>query len=170
MAYVPSALMPLYQQNQNNCSGFINAISMAFQLNLPAGRADDLIKSIQAAAKGENPTWVEIGTGPKFGPDAADYAGKGYLVLAMLKAAEHAAKKDGRKYESGHLAVVLNQVTSAGYPYLLSASNDPTGSGRSPGDKAVYGVGVGVWRHVDAPRVYYYRTAQPVPQLNPDSK
>jgi hypothetical protein len=183
MAKVPKVLKTLYDDPdlQNNCSGFFKAVVQKLGIPMPDLTADKLIDTITDPSS----QWVEIakpkpdGTGPvdptvsqKGGPDAAkaaDYAGQGYLVVALLKAKEHypfrfnkvTKKYDiSHPYSHGHMAIVLAGALDAyGYPYLVSGSI--VDDGKSDGSKSVRGV----WRGIDAPNVHYYYWPTKFPDL-----
>jgi hypothetical protein len=160
MGTVAKVLSELYadEKLRSNCSGFFKAlVNGKLQMNMPDLQADALINYITVTGN----AWVEIGNGPAKGVDAANYAAKGYLVVALLKAADHQPHKDGTPYTHGHMAIVLPDVPPAnGYPFVVSGSI--AADGQSDGSKRVYekGIGRSVWRAIDAPNVKYYRTTQ----------
>ena len=100
---------------------------------------------------------MKIGSGTEGGNQAAQLAGQGYLVVALLKAADHYPFKLNKEtgkydiphpYHHGHLAIVLPGRTKDGYPYVISGSI--VADGQSDGSKSVRGV----WRGIDAPNVH----------------
>ena len=163
-------LNDLYRQPelQNNCSGFIKGVFQGlglaiFQLSdrqLASMRADDLIDNITSAST----LWSLVGSGTEGASAAADLAGQGSLVVALLKARDHQPKidREGRAhpYSSGHMSVVLpGPLGPHGYPFVVSGST--VADGKSDGSKEVRGV----WRAVDAPHVQYYKFGTKFPIL-----
>jgi len=161
MPQVPQVLKTLYDDKalQNDCSGFFKAVAKKLDVTTPKLTADGIIDYISDPSKSD---WIEIGKGIDAGRKAAEFAGKGYFVVALLKASEHLPFKKNPKtgkydiphpYHHGHLSIVLAEVDKDGYPYLVSGSI--VADGKSDGSKSVRGV----WRGVDAPNVHYYRTS-----------
>lgn len=114
--------------------------------------------------------WTYLGKGADGGPAAAEAAGKGYLVLAVLKAGDHvqfSLNAATKAYDlpnhrnNGHVSVVLPKTDKDGYPFLISGSI--IAAGKSNGSKSVRGV----WRGVDAVNVKYYRSSSVYPELVP---
>jgi hypothetical protein len=98
--------------------------------------------------------------GAEDGQKAANEAAKGYLVVAVLKGADHSDHR-----EAGHVAIVLPPPTLDRYPYVICSGGK---AGTSDGSKAVYTPKVGgVWTQVDAAHVKYYETKTTFPQLAP---
>jgi hypothetical protein len=137
-----------------------------FRISFQDGNADAVIDQISA----DSTNWTYIGKGADDGPTAADMAGRGYLVLAVLKAADHVQFSYNKKTKAydipnhrnyGHVAVVLPKADKSGYPYLISGSIIE--AGKSDGSKSVKGV----WMGVDAVNVEYYRTNNIYPELVP---
>jgi len=170
LANAPKILTDLYSDTslRNNCSGYFKAVGKKLGVTLPDIQADPLIEQISSGSPG----WVKIGSGTEGGNQAAQLAGQGYLVVALLKAADHypfKLNKDTGKYDiphpyhHGHLAIVLPGATKDGYPYVISGSI--VADGQSDGSKSVRGV----WRGIDAPNVQYYRTTDKYPSLVPGS-
>jgi hypothetical protein len=168
MATVAPFLKELYSDSslRTNCSGFFKAVARKLDLPLPDVQADPLIEQIS----NDGAHWIPLGKGTDAGTQAAAYAGQGYLVVALLKAAEHLPFKLNKTtgkydiphpYHHGHLSIVLPGGTKDGYPYVISGSI--VADGQSDGSKAVKGV----WRGVDAPNVQYYRSSEKYPLLTP---
>jgi hypothetical protein len=141
----------------DNCSGFIKETLRNFKISFSDGKADALIDQIMAPAS----EWMYLSKGSD-GASAVKAAAAGYLVLAVLKAADHvqySMDPDTKKYtipdhrNHGHVSVVLPRADKDGYPYLISGSI--VAAGKSNGSKSVRGV----WRNVDAVNVKYYRSA-----------
>lgn len=170
-----AALVDLYGKKDvngkalaDNCSGFVKETMKHFRISFADGNADAVIDQIA----NDTSTWTYLGKGAEGGPTAADAAGKGYLVLAVLKAADHLQfaqdKKTGEwnipnHRNNGHVSVVLPKTDKNGYPYLISGSI--VDAGKSDGSKSVRGV----WRGVDAVNVEYYRSNVVYPELVPVS-
>ncbi len=141
----------------DNCSGFVKETLKNFSISFSDGNADALIDQIAAPAS----EWMYLGKGAD-GAAAVKAAQAGYLVLAVLKAADHVqysidpVKKTysvPNHRNNGHVSVVLPRADKDGYPYLISGSI--VAAGKSDGSKSVRGV----WRGVDAINVKYYRSA-----------
>jgi hypothetical protein len=170
MGTVAPVLKELYADDKlrSDCSGFFKAlVNSKLQMNMPDLPADGLIQYITDTGT----MWVKIGSGTEKAADAANYAAQGYLVVALLKAADHQPHKDGTPYTHGHLSIVLPDTPPAGgYPLLISGSI--VADGQSDGSKAVYqqGIGRSVWRRIDAPNVEYYRTTRSFDLLVPPAK
>jgi hypothetical protein len=174
MADAAPFVKAIFQTQKMNCSGFLKGVmselgTAAFNLTdkeLASLNADALIDRIAAA----DDQWIKIGKGSDDGASAADFAGQGYLVVALLKAQDHQPKtgKDGlpHPYTHGHIAIVLPGPTNKdGYPYVICGSNNPDTTheyGRSNGSRAVNEY---IWRQVDAPNVKYYRFVTKFPKL-----
>jgi hypothetical protein len=158
MASVAPVLKELFDKDnlRNDCSGFFKAlVNDKLKMGMPNFQADPLIDQIVA-------TWIKIPGAHNPGADAARFAAQGYLVVALLKAADHQPHKDGTKYTHGHLSIVLPDAPPPdGFPYVIGGST--VADGQSNGSKRVRGV----WRGVDAPNVAYYRTREVFPQLTP---
>jgi hypothetical protein len=149
---------------RNNCSGFFKAVAKKVGLQMSDLPADALINEISASGN----EWIKIGQGSEASGQAVQFASQGYLVVALLKAADHCPFKLNPKtkkydiphpYSHGHLAIVLPGGTSNGYPYVICGSI--VAAGQSDGSKSVKGV----WRGIDAPNVKYYRSANKYPLL-----
>jgi hypothetical protein len=156
MAGIAKILEDLYNSDlRNDCTGFFKGL--AKRLGLPGydhlgGGA--ILEKIADPGSG----WEKLGVGSTAGAMAAAKASEGYLVVALLKAADHDPhrknKRTGqieiRPYTHGHISIVIPGPLEEGYPLVVSGSLIP--DGRSDGSKAV----LGVWRRVDAPKVQYY--------------
>ncbi|HEX5269486.1 MAG TPA: hypothetical protein VFW33_03315, partial [Gemmataceae bacterium] len=114
MATVAPFLADLYNDAslRSNCSGFFKAVAKKLGLQVPDVTADALIDSISAGGT----QWIKIGQGSDSGSQAATFAGQGYLVVALLKAADHLPFKLNKAtgkydishpYHHGHMAIVL---------------------------------------------------------------
>jgi hypothetical protein len=146
----------------NDCSGYFKRIAMKLSVPVPPLPADGLIDHIAA-------NWIKIGKGIGDGPKAQRTAEQGFLVVALLKAKDHHPFKYNPKtkkydiphpYHHGHLAIVLSRRTND-YPFVICGSTIP--EGKSNGNKKVYERGAhSPWREIDASKVEYYRTIQPV--------
>jgi hypothetical protein len=153
-------LKDIYKTTEpGNCSGFLKKVADTLGIlgpnkAVPDDRANPIIESI-----GSHPaSWSYIGKGDADGVKAATEAGKGYLVVAVLKGAEHSDHR-----EAGHVAIVLPLPTLDRYPYVICSGGK---AGSSDGSKAVYTPKVGgVWSPADAPNVKYYETKTTFPQL-----
>jgi len=165
MPEIAKVLQELYDSKlKNDCSGFFKGLAKRLGLsgydNLVA---DAIIEKIADPATG----WESLGTGSTDGAKAAASAGEGYLVIALLKAADHDPhrknKKTGeieiRPYTHGHLSIVIPGTLKEGYPLVVSGSI--VHDGQSDGSKSV----LGVWRRVDAANVEYYRWPTKFPIL-----
>jgi hypothetical protein len=164
MASVAKILKDLYASKGNDCSGFFKGLAQQLGLvgydNL---LADPIIEKIADPSSG----WEKLGVGSTDGAKAAASASEGYLVVALLKAADHDPhrknKRTGeveiRPYTHGHLAIVIPGPLKEGYPLVVCGSI--VSDGQSDGSKAV----LGVWRRVDAPNVQYYRWPTKFPVL-----
>jgi hypothetical protein len=164
MADIAKILKEVYDAKQNDCSGFFKALAQRLGLagydNL---KADPIIDKIADPANG----WEKLGAGATDGQEAAAKAGEGYLVVALLKAADHDPNRKDKKtgkvvyqpYTHGHLAIIIPGPLKEGYPLVVSGSI--VTDGKSDGSKAV----LGVWRRMDAPNVQYYRWPTKFPIL-----
>jgi len=157
-------LTSLYNASSSvtNCSGFLVEVTAALGVepgSVPAGQgggADKIIDYITTHSL----IWEGIGSGIADAGTAAKYAGEGYLVVALLKAADHTSP-----HTSGHVAFVLPPPLLAGYPRLVCGSN---AGNTSNGNRSVYVQGhrdQSVWGPSDAPKVKYYKTKDKVPDL-----
>jgi hypothetical protein len=161
-----STLQLVQRANATDCSGFLKAVARdILKAPLPALNADGLIDFI---ANGGGGKWVLVGKGKDAAFQAMSYARQGYLVVALLKAADHVQFKLNpvtkkydipRPYHHGHVSAVIPVAGREGFPQLVSGSIVP--DGQSDGTKGVYGV----WRGVDAVNVAYYRSTATVPAL-----
>jgi hypothetical protein len=160
MSTIAPVLKKLYGdvKLRTNCSGFFKAlVNDELDMKMPDIQADPLINYITISGS----TWIKI-EGSQAGVEAAKFAAKGHLVVALLKAEDHQPHKDGSKYTHGHLAIVLPDAPPAdGSPYVISGSI--VTDGQSDGSKRVRGV----WRGIDAPNVKYYRTRDIYDKLKP---
>lgn len=168
MAKAAAVLSKLYEDPtlRNNCSGFVKEATwkVAGRTLLPDLPADKLIEEITTSSQ----NWKPLGKGPAAGEQAATFAAQGYLVVALLKAADHYPFKYNKitkqydirhPYSHGHISIVLAGATRNGFPYVISGSLIQ--AGQSSGEKSV----LGVWREIDAPNVQYYRSAEKYPVL-----
>ncbi|HQR05875.1 MAG TPA: hypothetical protein PLN21_03580 [Gemmatales bacterium] len=167
MPFVPKFIQDLFLKSdlRTNCSGLFKEVAKGLPgFSVPNLTANELIEEITNEKQ-----WKKIGQGEKFGPQAALHASEGYLVVAVLRAADHKQAKLNPKthnydipytYEHGHIAIVLSEAVK-GYPYVISGSKVPIA--QSGGSKIVT-VDV-VWRKVDAPNVTYYRTLNTYQEL-----
>ncbi len=165
MADIAKILKDLYDSKlKNDCSGFFKGLAQ--QLGLTGYdhlNADLIVAKISDPAGG----WEKLGEGVTDGATAAASAAEGYLVVALLKAADHDPhrknKKTGevevRPYTHGHLSIVIPGPLKEGYPQVVSGSI--VADGQSDGSKTV----LGVWRRIDAPHVKYYRWPTKFPVL-----
>ena len=142
-----------------NCSGFMKKVAKELGI-LGAGKAvpEDRANAIIEFISSHSEFWTYIGVGNKDGVKAAAEAGKGYLVVAVLKGADHSDHLD-----AGHVAFVLPVPTLDVYPYIICSGGK---GGTSDGSKAVYTPKVGgVWTQTDAANVKYYKSATTFSQL-----
>lgn len=163
----PKDLQEVYKLKSNDCSGFLKEAGRVLELPpglVPDKNADGIIDSISNGSGG----WINLGQGSGVAGQAIAAAKQGYLVVALLKAADHLPFRLNRKtgkydiphpYSHGHVAIVLPYFGRESYPLVVCGSIAV--DGKSPGDKAVRGV----WRGVDAPNVSYYRSPGVVPKL-----
>jgi hypothetical protein len=164
MAEISKILKDLYIANGNDCSGFFKGLAQQLGLH---GYDGLLADAIIAKIADPNGGWEKLGSGSDDGSTAAQSAAQGYLVIALLKAADHDARRTNKKtgvveirpYTHGHLAVVIPGPLKEGYPLVVCGSI--VQDGKSDGSKAV----LGVWRRVDAPKVQYYRWPTKFPIL-----
>src|SRR2546428_3120935 len=114
-----------------NCSGFLEKVAKELGIlgadkAIPDDRANQIIEYV-----GSHPAfWTYIGVGETDGLKAATEAGKGYLVVAVLKGSEHSDHR-----EAGHVAIVLPPPTIDRYPRVICSGGK---YGTSDGSKAVY--------------------------------
>ena len=123
--------------NKNNCSGFVKAVAKKLGVVLPdTANADGIVSTLAA-----NRSWTKL----KSGADAALEAGKGNLVIAGLKAADHSPARN-----NGHVAIVVTGTLYKGkYPIVWGGS---IGGAQSQGSKSVGEV----WNRNDRDNVVYY--------------
>jgi hypothetical protein len=145
-----------------NCSGFLKKVAKELGIlgpnkAIPEDRANQIIEYIGS----HSDVWKYIGKGETDGVKAANEAGKGYLVVAVLKGSEHTDHR-----EAGHVAIILPPPTLDKYPYIICSGGK---WGTSDGSKAVYTPKVGgVWTQDDAVNVKYYETTTTFPELTAD--
>lgn len=122
-------------KNKNNCSGFVKAVAKEVGVPLPetadANGIADLVKK----------KWKNV----KSGSEAAQLAGTGAFVLAVLKGSEHSPERS-----NGHVAIVVSgKLYKNKYPAVWGGS---IGGAQSQGDKTVGEV----WNTRDRDSVEYY--------------
>jgi hypothetical protein len=160
-------LKDLYSKtNVSNCSGFMKDVAKALGIlgkdklgkdkPVPEDDANGIINYISSHPK----DWTPIGQGETGALTAATEAGKGYLVIVLLKGEDHS---DHRLH--GHVAIVLPPPLLERYPRVVCAGGT---SGRSDGSKAVYASNFqGVWKRDDAGNVKYFKSASTFADLTP---
>lgn len=81
-----------FNQNSDNCSGFVKAVSSAFNVTLN-GQADDIVNQIKAN------NWIRLANGI----EAKEKADAGLLVIGGLKGNDHILPQS-----HGHVAIVVS--------------------------------------------------------------
>lgn len=99
---IQNACEAQWSAHKSDCSAFARAVAASLGVRL-TGDADAIASHVATSSD-----WANL----QGGPAAATAASEGYLVLAVLKGAEHAPPKT-----NGHVAVVVGQPLAHGkYP------------------------------------------------------
>jgi len=122
-------------KNKNNCSGFVKAVAKELGIPLPEpANANEIADSVKN-------DWKKV----RSGTEAAQLAGTGIFVLAVLKGSEHAPARI-----NGHVAIVVSgKLYKNKYPAVWGGS---IGGAQSQGEKTVGEV----WNNTDRDSVEYY--------------
>ncbi len=123
------------RSNKDNCSGFVRSVASRLGKMIQGQQADDLVAFVRQS-------WVKV----EGGPQAAQFAEQGNLVVAGLKSSEHNPVRS-----HGHVAIVTpGDLYHGAYPMCWCGS---IGSAQSQGTKSIGEV----WGRDDRDHVTYHR-------------
>jgi len=133
-------------KNNENCSGFANAVAAELKMPLTATtNADSICNYLKKQSGGWTAIDISAGAAKSPGAEAARQADIGKLVLGCLRSDEHSPKRG-----EGHVVVIVSgELYHNLYPKCWCGS---TGTAQSQGDKSVGEV----WRPSDRDNVSYY--------------